>query len=276
MPKIIHLTHTGAGPGDLVRRYIESQGCEYVFVKITDDMFKNFDAMKGAAMVIVWNGRQWGGALAEEWCRARRIPIVFIEQGLLPQSKTYWVDPCGLVKNSVLHGDLNWVTNADMEAMYAKRAALQQQYGPLTDGGHVLAPLQICNDTQILYNSPFDTMNEFVEYVEMAWPRLPIIARPHPKGGQALQCKRAKIETGGEFLAAAARASVVVGITTTCLYEAHVLGVPTVALSSAHPLFLKSEAEKDRICAGAMALSVDRKTGDVGKVLSRFNVRPKI
>lgn len=270
---IVHLTANPAPRGDLVRDYIESRGYEYRFVRYSNDMFKNFDQMKGAGMVISWNSHQWGGRLAAEWCRIRGVPIVFLEQGLLPQSKTYWVDPRGLVKNSVLHENLAWVTDEDMDAFYAMRKRLQEQY-PIDPQGHLLAPLQICNDTQILYNSPFNHMSEFIEYVEEAWPKMDIIARPHPKGGKKHAFNRAKVESEGEFLAAAARASLVVGITTTCLYEAHTLGVPVVALSAAHPLYLKSAAQRDRVCAGAMALCVDRQSGKIGKVLSRFGVMP--
>jgi hypothetical protein len=64
-----------------------------------------------------------------------------------------------------------------------------------------------------------------------------------------------------------------VGITSTTLFEAAILGVPVVALGD-HPLRLRRPDEVDRVLAGALALRVNRSDGDLGAVLDRFNVRP--
>jgi len=64
-----------------------------------------------------------------------------------------------------------------------------------------------------------------------------------------------------------------VGITSTCLYEAAILGVPVVALGD-HPLRLQPKHLQDRVLAGVLALRIDRESGDLGSVLDRFGIRP--
>jgi len=66
---------------------------------------------------------------------------------------------------------------------------------------------------------------------------------------------------------------VVIGITSTCLYEAAILGVPVVALGD-HPLRLQPKYLHERVLAGALALRVDRETGNLADVLDRFGIRP--
>jgi hypothetical protein len=60
----------------------------------------------------------------------------------------------------------------------------------------------------------------------------------------------------------------VVGITSTCLLEAAVLGVPVEAWGD-HPLKTHPPHMHDRVAAGALALSVPR-GGDIKPILDRF------
>jgi hypothetical protein len=191
---------------------------------------------------------------------------------MLPQSASFFVDPKGFCGDSVLNGDLSWVTDADMERLHAKRAELQKTY-PLDNEGFILAPLQIHNDAQVLYYSQYKNMDEFIADVESLYPDDRIIARPHPNGGKKHSFKRAEEVFEGDFLAWAARAKEVVCITSTCLYEAAILGVPVRALGD-HPLATHPRAMHDKVCAGALALCVPR-GGDIKPVLDRFRLKPK-
>jgi hypothetical protein len=269
---IVHLMYRADPSGGVVRRYAQACGCRYVFCDVRHTMFKNADAIKQAALCVIWNGRQWTTPLAASLCQRRGIPKVFIEQGLLPQSSTFWVDPAGLVGDSVLARDLSWVTPSDLERLRREREALQAKH-PRREEGFVLVPLQIHNDSQMLHYTPYNTMEEFVAEVERMYPGQRIIARPHPKGGKNRRFARAECNGEGEFLAVAARASVVVSLTSTCLYEAAVLGVPVVALGD-HPLRLRQAADFDRVLAGALALRINRANGELSQVLDRFNIKP--
>jgi hypothetical protein len=223
-------------------------------------------------MAVIWNGLQYGTPLATRLCRRRGIPVCYLEWGILPQSNTFLVDPCGFCADSILAKDLSWVTKEDVKRLHQVRAELQERY-PLRPGKNVLAVLQIENDTQVLYFSPYRNMEEFISDVEGMYPTGRIVARPHPRSSATRSFTRAKVKGGGEFLEAAAKSGVVVGITSTCLYEAAILGVQVVALGD-HPLRLQPRHLHERVLAGALALRIDRSDGDLGPVLDRFGIRP--
>src|SRR5262249_6827496 len=158
-------------------------------------------------------------------CRRRGIPVCYLEWGILPQSTTFLVDPFGFCSDSILAKDLSWVTDEDMKRLRRVRKQLQAEY-PRKKSNDVLAVLQIENDTQILYFSPYRNMEEFIADVEAMYPTGRIIARPHPRSTAKRSFRRAAVKSKGDFLEAASKAGVVVGITSTCLYEAAILGVP--------------------------------------------------
>jgi hypothetical protein len=269
---IVHFGHDDELEAGVVRRYAESRGYLYRYVGLKDELFEVASVIKYASMAVIWNGLQAGAPLGTRMCRRRGIPVCYMEWGLLPQSMTFSIDPCGFCGDSILAKDLSWVTSADMGRLYQVRSELRERH-PLQEGDHALAALQIENDSQILYFSPYRSMREFVADVEAMYPSWGIIARPHPNSPEKRSFGRAEVDDGGIFLDAAARAGVVIGITSTCLYEAAILGVPVVALGD-HPLRLQPKHLHDRVLAGALALRIDRETGDLGSILDRFAIRP--
>jgi capsule polysaccharide modification protein KpsS len=87
--------------------------------------------------------------------------------------------------------DLSWVTNEDIVRLHRVRSELQKKHS-LERGDHVLAALQIENDTQILCFSRYRGTEEFVADVEALYPSSEIIARPHPKSHTLRSFARAK------------------------------------------------------------------------------------
>lgn len=270
--RIVHFGFNNEYETNLVRRYAQRHGYIYWWEGAKNDMFKAAEVVKDAAMVVIWNGLQHNTPLAARLCRRRGIPHCFIEWGLLPQSQTFLVDPTGFCGDSILCRDLGWVTEEDLAELQHIRAELQTKH-ERRDEGFILVPLQIHNDSQVLYHSPFRTMEEFVAVVEAMYPGQRIIVRPHPQSRAPRHVARAEVCREGSFLDMAARASVVVGITSTTLYEAAILGVPVVALGD-HPLRLRRPDEIDRVLAGVLALRLNRPDGDLSTVLERFAVRP--
>ncbi len=272
MKYIVHFGFNNQPETDLILRYATRLGYGYRWEGLKNDLFQTASVIKYASLAVIWNGLQYGTPLATRLCRRRGIPVCYVEWGLLPQADTFLIDPEGFCGDSLLARDVSWVTEADLERLHRVRAQLQQKY-PLDRGEHVLAVLQIENDCQTLYFSPYRNMEEFVADVETMYPTGRIIARPHPKSTAQRSFARAEVEGGGDFLAAACKAGVVVGLTSTCLYEAAILGVPVVALGD-HPLRLQPKHLHERVLAGALALRVERVTGDLGSVLERFGIRP--
>lgn len=271
---VVHYGFSNPQYHGLVERYAKARGLGCRHVHITTSMFQAASVLKHAALVVIWNGMQAQGPQAARLCRRRGIPHVFFEWGMLPQSETFLVDPSGFCGDSVLCRDLSWVTDEDMDRMLERRAELRERY-PRTDEGFVLVPLQILNDTQVLYHTDLKDMTELVRRVAELYPDREIVVRPHPKSNGKVPAEwfgpRMRVERRGDFFEWASRASVVVGATSTCLLESAVYGVPVVALGE-HPL--RAQADHDRVAAGALALTLRRADGDLGAVLDRFGIEP--
>lgn len=272
MKHIVHFTHDNQLDAGVVRRYADELGYKYFWISLRTDPSHAAAALKHASMAVIWNGLQYHSPLATRMCRRRGIPVCYMEWGLLPQSATFSVDSCGFCGDSILASDVSWVTNDDMQHLIDIRKKLQEEH-PLRGGDHVLVPLQMENDTQILYFSPYRCMEELVAEVENMYPGERIVVRPHPKSTTRYEFARAEVDSSGTFLAAAARARVVVAITSTCIYEAAILGVPVVVLGD-HALRVQPKHLHERVLAGALALRVDRAVGRLGPVLDRIGVRP--
>lgn len=257
----------------IAQRYAEAVNRPYQFVNAGGKWRKSWDELKNAALVVIWNGKQGNTLHASQALRQQKIPMVFIEWGMLPQKTTYFVDIEGLHESSMLMGNLSWVTDKDVEALKRKRAELQKRY-PLAPQGHVLVPLQICNDTSITYSTTIRTMEDFMETVQDLYPEQEVFVRPHPKAGWVPTNHRFKMTRNPpDFLEACSKASVVVGLTSTTLVEAAVLGVPVVAFGNC-PLRNTPRRQRDRLLAAYNYLTISRDKGDIKPILDRFNVFP--
>jgi capsule polysaccharide export protein KpsC/LpsZ len=170
----------------MVQRYAESIGLKYFWVNNDSNFHRTGEYIKQATMVAIWNGNQFSSPLAAKICQQRNIPHFFIENGMLPQRPNITIDLKGFCGDSMLNGDLSWVTESDMENLFARREELQKRY-PIRDEGFVLVPLQIHNDAQVLYHSSFNSMRDLIVHVRSLYPNHKIISRPHPRGGNRYQ-----------------------------------------------------------------------------------------
>ncbi|HWF37503.1 MAG TPA: hypothetical protein VG322_03225, partial [Candidatus Acidoferrales bacterium] len=119
----------------------------------------------------------------------------------------------------------------------------------------------------------YRNMVEFVAEVRKMYPKDRIVVRPHPLAPSKNSLCGAEVDGNGSFLEAAARSRMVVSITSTCLFEAGILGVPVMALGD-HPLRLQPAHLHERVLAGALALRLDRATGQLGPLLDRLRIQP--
>jgi len=269
---IVHCGFNNDPEVSLIKNYAYSYGLGYKWQGIKNDLFRAADVIKHASMAVIWNGMQHYGPLISRLCARRGIPKCYIEWGMLPQSETFFVDPYGFCSESILSKDLSWVSQEDITNMLNKRDELQSKY-KISPEDYILVPLQIENDTQILHYSPYNKMEEFIHDIKIMYPNTRIIVKTHPKSGAKRNFENIEIIEDGDFLELASKALAVVGITSTCLYESAILGVPVVSIGD-HPLRISKQSDREKIISGAYALNINRYTGNLRKILERFNIKP--
>lgn len=255
---------------------------EYSHVELKkDDFFRVIaSAVKKAGLVVLWNGAQGVGRSVTALCESMKIPVVYFEWGVAPQNTTYLVDLKGMSNRSMLMDPLSWVTDDDVEAFEAGIAPLRKRFPLKPIKNRVLVPVQIENDSQVLYAGAWRGMRDFVESIQYAYPGKDIVVRPHPKSGNKWN-KPSRVPPGitveskedvPDFFAAAAKSEIVVGLNSTTLVESEMLGVPAVAFGDcplrAQPLFMRQ-----RLLAAYWVLRL-RRGRPITDVTDRFNVRP--
>ena len=269
---VVHCGFNNERETNLIKRYADSYGLTYVWQGIKNDTFQSANSIKFANFVVIWNGLQHTALAVSRICSMRGIPKCYIEWGMLSQSDHFFIDPCGFCGDSILNKDLSWINKQDIDKMLEKRSELQSKY-PISDEGYILVPLQIENDTQILHHTKYNNMDDFVKDIENMYPNNTIIIKTHPNSTAKRSFDRAIISEERDFMTLASKASVVVGLTSTTLYEAGILGKKIVAIGN-HPLRSNNSYDHDRVLAGALVLNIKRDTGNLRSVLERFHIKP--
>ncbi len=257
-----------------VQRYADQYKLDVVFVGLASDFFKDVDLLKNASFAFIWNGQQGHGFAAIEVCKRLCVPYVCYEWGILDQKDHFMLDPTGFNAQSSLMGAL---PNVDSHPLETTRRGLQALY-PLKPQGHVLAPLQIHNDTQVLFNTSQRNMNQYLCELAAMYPEQRVAIKIHPKSSAEIAMRGdhqflVLDEDEGNFLGHARIASVVVSLTSTCLVEAHVLGVPVVALGDC-PFRQHQRDDHDRLAACYLANNVLRED-DPTPIIEKFGIYPR-
>ena len=202
--------------------------------------------------IVIWNGNEPGCGWCKTIADAVGVPWVVGEMGLLPQKGFFHIDPDGIVGRSSLCGDLSWVTD-DHVAQYRRYRESHFQGATWREGEYILCPMQLPQDSAILMDSPYKTMDSFLTAVRERYPGQPILASPHPlRRGFRPSVEGVEVYSGAlSTIQLAASCRLVVGLNSTVLYETAALGAPTTALASCA---LRSGAT-ERLLAAAVAES---------------------
>ncbi|NBU73075.1 MAG: hypothetical protein EBS53_16815 [Bacteroidetes bacterium] len=296
---LIHYGHGHEQPYelDLVKNFALEYELEYRHEGISELSQKNIkypiavfwdfvNQIKYTNFVVIWNGMQCYGPLITKLCNEKNIPKCYIEWGMLPQSDNFFIDPLGFCGDSILNYDLSWINNSDIEYLYYQRSLLQSKY-TIDDKNYILIPLQIENDSQILYYTKYKNMYEFIVDVIKEYPKYKIIIKTHPKNNfnkyfiswndnytKLVSSDRISIvnDKSISFMELAASSSLVIGLTSTTLYEAGILGKKIISIGK-HPLNT-TKNNIDKVLAGALVLNIDRRTGNLKSILDRFHIKP--
>jgi hypothetical protein len=232
--------------------------------------------IRQSSLVLIWNPSEPGGEMVRRLCRNAAVPFLSLENGLLPQSERWHFDWLGIGSESSLIHNLDWVT-PDMLAT-ADRYIAQHFSGKgwayRGGGGFVLCPLQIEGDVSITLDSPFPTMQSFLDHICRIRPNVKIVARPHPlRKHQTVAGPNIQIITNESTMELAIAAEEVIGINSTVLYETAALGAPTTALARCPVAAHTSPNERRRLIAAAINNQFRANMDDLQRVLAHFGIR---
>jgi hypothetical protein len=196
--------------------------------------------------VFCWNGSSSGDLTTATIAQAFGAKMVFSEQGWFPQATTLYFDMSGCNgKCGTKNRSYASLSPESMKRFLDRRRAYIEEIGeserfPGTAfsirrpdlSKPVFVPLQDERDLNIVQDSPFKTMDEFVRFVARTWPDTRFVVRPHPKyPNPALGAypnvvldnpKRPMFES-------LATCGMVVGINSTTLLESALLGFTVIS-----------------------------------------------
>lgn len=237
----------------------------------TTDRVREIEASQ---LVFIWNGNDPGGRWLARLCRSLGKDHLFVEWGLLPQAGFFHIDPGGIVGDSTLCEELDWVTEEHVAAYEAFRSAhlAARNWSYRGDPqNYVLVPLQIEHDSAVYLHSPVHTNHELLERAVREYPDREVVARPHPKQlREAVDVPGVRVERERSTMDLAQDAGLVFGMTSTVLLETAMLGAPTVAIGRC-PLACHA-SDVNRLLAACFARQIPRSTTALDPWLNAFGV----
>jgi hypothetical protein len=186
--------------------------------------------------IIIFNGSfVWANASIQ--ILKTLFPCYYAELGWLPQANHMYIDPEGPGGRSKLSNTM-WVGRPDSE-LCKTMDAIKFYYPEKPKhkdmpGEYILIPLQIEDDTSILYDSPlFKTMESLIGFVHWHFSDYPIIVKPHPLSKKTHKLPTENVKWApkeASFCELAQHAKAIIGINSTCLIESLVFNKPVGAL----------------------------------------------
>lgn len=166
-------------------------------------------------------------------------PVIYAENGWLPQADNIYLDPEGVNSRSSIFKNpyLPRRSPEFISEVKSTVAELKKLFvpNPLADEmpkDYILVPLQLEQDTSIVQDSPyFKSMRSFVQYILWHFCDHPIVIKPHPK--DHTEWKFDNVLVADKKISMndlVPGAKLVVGINSTSLIEALVHYKPVAAL----------------------------------------------
>ncbi len=194
--------------------------------------------------VFLWNGESIYTETIRWACWKEEVPCSIVEVGYFPQKHFFVLDSQGInATSSLMHDSLDWVETKHHNKVKSIRESHLRGRQWKGGGGYILIPLQLASDTNIVNNSDFSTMTEFVRHCEATFPNKKLRFKRHPLDTENYNSAH-PIHTDGDFLDLAVDADLVYGINSTCLLESLLLGAPTESIGKGFIAAHKHQPDK--------------------------------
>lgn len=196
--------------------------------------------------VFCWNGSSQGDRTTATLAAAAHAKMVFSEQGWFPQKSTLYFDMTGTnARCGTRFGRFPALDTAARAQFMAARAGYIRDaaIGKLFDPGifqiqppdlsrPVFVPLQDERDLNIVQDSPFRTMDDFIGYLTRTWPGVSLRIRPHPKYPDPRLSPRPDVVLDNPkkpMFQSLSECGLVIGINSTTLLESALLGKTVIS-----------------------------------------------
>jgi hypothetical protein len=197
-----------------------------------------------ADMIIIWNSLEPCTHWIKDICHQLNKKYLYLEYGFVPQKDMFHLDTHGIIKQSSLNSNLDWLTESmSIESEVYINEFFKNKHWSNKGSEYILCPLQLPWDTSIYLCSKYKNMNEFLYDIINMYPNEKIVVTPHPKLRKSDTLSTIKsyqlstditnhitLDNKNSTMFLAQRAKEVVGITSTVLYETIALGKKTIAL----------------------------------------------
>lgn len=214
--------------------YLERSG--YRVDLVIGDRDEDFwdKCVRGAHHLFMWNGAEPVHEAIRLACLRYGVWWSILEVGWFPQSKNLFVDPVGInADSSIMKDSLSWVGRSHLEKLEEFRDSYLSGRRWNSPGKYVLVPLQLDWDTNIKLHSPVLSTQEFIKQTEEKFEGKRVIFKRHPHDTMSYETSQEMV-VDGDFIDMAVNAELVYGINSTCLLEAHLMGVPVEAIGQGY------------------------------------------
>ncbi|MTH62038.1 hypothetical protein [Paracoccus litorisediminis] len=196
--------------------------------------------------VFCWNGWSPGDRITTAMAASANAKMIFSEQGWFPQKSKLYFDMTGTnARCGTRFSQFSKLDTAAREKFLIARAGYIQesQIGHLFDDATfriqppdmslpVFVPLQDERDLNIVQDSPFRTMDEFVGYLAQKLPGMTLRVRPHPKYPDPKLTPRPGVVVDNPqkpMFQSLSECGLVMGINSTTLLESALLGKTVIS-----------------------------------------------
>ena len=209
----------------------------------------------------------WNGA-GIDLTQLNHRNVRFLELSAVHQQEALYIDPVGVnAESSLLRDPLEWVTDQMIEKVHSARQLLCEGR-TIDESRGILCPLQVENDTNMKWHSPFKTNQEFIDAVSEGDARK-LTFRRHPLDPN-IEADY-KLPPGcewdeGNLFDNIGRSSKVIGMNSTVLLQAALMGKPVEAYGEG---YAKAHAHQlDKILAALLDREIPLDADNISRWLS--------
>ncbi len=191
------------------------------------------EEISAAQNILFWNGSTRCFAPLKQQLRRLKRLFTYVECGFFPQSEFFYLDKLGINAQSQLRSDdLDWLPSNYRDFLHDFSRQYFADVVAYPGNDFVFVPLQLESDSNVQNNSRFNRgMQGFIDYICQQYQDENLVFKAHPKDPKKHQYHLPSGKWANETssLALIKSAKKVHGINSTVLFEAALLGVPTIA-----------------------------------------------